>query len=135
LIAFEVMNPLEIEDFLSIAEAVLGVRAEALRHATKTGLAESALAAPFASHAGVRAYPDVKRKAAVLCSHLVRNHPLPDGNKRVAYLCMIELIRRNGLEWAPVAGAEERGDVIEALAAGQLSERDFARWVERQVRG
>ncbi|HEX4806942.1 MAG TPA: type II toxin-antitoxin system death-on-curing family toxin, partial [Conexibacter sp.] len=72
-------------------------------------------------------------KAAVLCSRLLRNHPLPDGNKRVAYLCMIELIRRNGAEWAPSADADERAATVERLAARELGERDFAAWVERQI--
>lgn len=133
LLAFEVMRRLGLEDFLLIAEAVLGVPAEALRHATKIGLAESALAAPFAARGSERD-ADLARKAAVLCARVVRNHPLPDGNKRVAYLCMIELIRRNGGAWAPAAGAEERARTVEALAAGTLSEDDFARWVERQLR-
>jgi prophage maintenance system killer protein len=28
--------------------------------------------------------------------HLAKNHPLPDGNKRAAYLAMIEFLARNG---------------------------------------
>jgi death on curing protein len=52
----------------------------------------------------------------VLCSRLVRNHPPPDGNKRVAYLCMSELIRRNGCEWRPTATADERAAMVDRLA-------------------
>src|SRR5438093_6708012 len=32
-------------------------------------------------------------KAAVLCVRLARNHPLPDGNKRLAYLAMLDWSR------------------------------------------
>ena len=39
--------------------------------------------------------PDLVDKAAVLCVRLARNHPLPDGNKRVAYLAMVEFLARN----------------------------------------
>lgn len=53
-------------------------------------LAESALNAPAAAYGGVEFYPEPHQKAAVLYSRLVRNHPLPDGNKRVAFICMIE---------------------------------------------
>ena len=62
-------------------------------------------------------------KAAVLCSRLLRNHPLPDGNKRVAYLCMIELIRRNGREWRPARTGAERAEMVERLAAREVSTR------------
>lgn len=54
-------------------------------------------------------------------------------NQRVAYVCMIEFIRRNGAEWAPDATPDERAEAIERLAAGTLSEDDFAAWVLRQV--
>ena len=70
---------LELADYLLIAEAVLGLPAELIADFNRIGLADSALAAPRASVAGVEAYPDFITKAAVLCWHLVRNHPLPDG--------------------------------------------------------
>jgi death on curing protein len=98
------MREIGLADFLVLAEAVTGLDAAALALADHVvARAESALAAPFAEFGGVEVYEGLAVKAAVLCSRLVRNHPLPDGNKRVAYLCMIELIRRNGGEWRPVA--------------------------------
>ena len=77
---------LDLADYLLIAEAVLGVAAEEIARWPGIGLAESALHAPAAVFEGVEFYPDVVDKAAVLCVRLARNHPLPDGNKRVAYL-------------------------------------------------
>jgi death-on-curing protein len=73
-------------------------------------------------------------KAAVLCSRLLRNHALPDGNKRTAYLSMIELIRRNGWEWAPVAPVRQRVAMIERLAAREIDEDEFAAWLGDQLR-
>ena len=32
----------------------------------------------------------------MLVVHLVKNHPLLDGNKRAAYLAMLEFLARNG---------------------------------------
>lgn len=61
---------------------MLGLSAEAIANFDRIGLAESALAAPQAGFGGVEACPDFETKAAVLCWHLVKNHPLPDGNKR-----------------------------------------------------
>ena len=74
---------LDIVDFLLIAEQVLGLPAELIAHFDRIALAESALAAPRTGFGGVEAYPDLETKAAVLCWHLVKNHPLPDGNKRL----------------------------------------------------
>lgn len=81
--------------------------------------------APAAGYAGVEVYPDVVDKAAVLCVRLARNHPLPDGNKRVAYLATLEFLARNGLEWIPPS-VDETVATIERVAAGQLVEREVA---------
>lgn len=130
------MQRIELADFLLIAEAVLGVPAGALlwaRGAASISLAESALAAPFAGFGEVEFYPDPLEKAAILCSRIVRNHPLYDGNKRVGYLCMREFMARNGIEWRR-PGDDETAQTIEDLAAGTLSEDDWVGWVRRHVK-
>ena len=78
---------LDLADYLLIAERVLGLPAEAIANFDRIGLAASALAAPQAGFGGVEAYPDFATKAAVLCWHLVKNHPLPDGNKHAPLGC------------------------------------------------
>jgi death-on-curing protein len=127
------MHTLTVADFLLIAEAVLKIDAETMKYATDLGAAESALAAPFAGFGVTEFYPDPTIKAAILCSRIVRNHPLPDGNKRVAYLAMREFLARNGIEWER-PGVEETADVIERLAAREVSEEDFADWVASGIR-
>jgi death on curing protein len=128
------MKRLELDDFLLLAEAITGVNAIVLAAAPHiVARAESALAAPFVTFDGVELYEGLAMKAAVLCSRVVRNHPLPDGNKRAAYLSMIELIRRNGREWAPVASERERAAMVERLAAREIEERDFAAWLGDQI--
>jgi death-on-curing protein len=95
-------------------------------------LSESALAAPAASFAGEEFYPELTEKAAVLCSHLVRNHPLPGSNKRTAYLCLIEFVERNGYAWRQPTDEAGEDDVVETmvrLAAGDLPETEFTEWV------
>ncbi len=130
------MDRLSVEDLLIIAEAVLGVPAEGLARATRLGAAASALAAPFAAGEGSGdPYPQLAEKAAVLCSRLVRNHPLPDGNKRVALLAMLELVARNHGAWTPPPGGQDEiAATIEELAARELSEAAFAAWVRARVR-
>lgn len=119
---------LDLADYLLIAEAVLGVPAEEIARWPGIALADSALHAPAAGFGGVELYPDVIDKAAVLCARLARNHPLPDGNKRVAYLALLEFLTRNGVDWAPRA-VDETVATIERVAAGTLAEREFADWL------
>jgi death-on-curing protein len=119
---------LNLADFLLIAEAVLGTRLD---------LAESALASPSASFGGHEFYPTFAQKAAVLCYHLIRNHPLLDGNKRVGYLCLVEFVERNGYSWTAPAGDGVAGDetvrIIEQIAAGTLDPYGLASWVEDRI--
>jgi death on curing protein len=119
---------LDLVDYLLIAEAVLGVPAEEIALWPGIGLADSALHAPAAGFGGVELYPDVIDKAAVLCVRLARNHPLPDGNKRVAYLAMLEFLARNKVEWTP-PGTEETVAKMESVAAGGISESELADWL------
>ena len=90
---------LSLADFLLVAEVATGIPAETLRGLPNLALAESALAAPAASFLGVDFYPEFIDKAAVLCSRIVRNHSLPDGNKRTAFLALVEFVERNGHHW------------------------------------
>jgi death-on-curing protein len=75
-----------LEDYLDMAAVVLGSDVERLRRLPRLDLAESAIHAPFASFGGEPAYPELVDQAAVLIAHLAQNHPLPDGNKRAAFL-------------------------------------------------
>lgn len=47
--------------------------------------AGSAVAVPGSGFAGQEAYPDFTQKAGLLAARIVKNHPLPDGNKRAAW--------------------------------------------------
>jgi len=121
---------LELADYLLIAERVLGLPAEAIANFNRIGLAASALAAPQAGFGGVEAYPDFATKAAVLCWHLVKNHPLPDGNKRCAFLATVEFVEHNGRVWVPAPGDPDETDhVIRGVASGEVSQADFREWI------
>jgi death-on-curing protein len=120
---------LELADGLLIAEAVLGIPADALAKFESIGLFESALQSPAASFGGVDFYPTLAAKAAVLCAHVAKNHGLPDGNKRAAFLAMVEFLERNGHEWNPPLGdwdGEETDRMIRAVAASDLDEATLA---------
>ncbi len=123
---------LDLADYVLIAEIVLGAPAETIARWPGIGLAESALHAPEMGFGGVEFYPDLFDKAAVLCVRLARNHPLPDGNKRVAYLALLEFLARNRIEWKPPS-LDETVATIEGVAAGRISERELAEWLRRTL--
>lgn len=131
---------LHLGDYLVIAEQVLGVPVETVRRLPGMALAESALAAPAAGFGDVEAYPELATKAAVLGLHLVKNHPLPDGNKRVALICVVMFVRLNGFDWEPPIGdadGEVTAAVIEGIAARGLDEaavEAFAAWIADRMR-
>jgi death on curing protein len=126
----QTLRTLELADFLLIAECVLAIPAKKVAEESNLHLADSALHAPLAAFAGTEAYPDFATKAAVLCAHLVKNHPLKDGNTPVALIATIEFCMRNGHPWTPPDGDED-GEVTAAtlleLAASPLTDESVAR--------
>lgn len=135
----DTLHTLELADFLLIAEAVLEVPAKRIAEESSLNLADSALHAPLASFGGKDFYPDFAMKAAVLCAHLVKNHPLKDGNAPVALIATIEFCQRNGHPWSPPPGDED-GAVTATrffeLAAAPLTETtiaELASWIADRI--
>jgi death-on-curing protein len=96
------------------------------------GLAESALHAPAATFAGVEFYPDLVTKARILVVHLAKNHPLPDGNKRAAFLAMIEFLARNGRRFlATDVGGNI--DMMVKIAGSEVESHEVEEWIRRQL--
>jgi death-on-curing protein len=126
---------LELADYLLIAERVLGLPAEVIANFNRIGLAESAPAAPQAGFGDVEAYPDFATQAAVLCWPLVKNHPLPDGNRRCAFLATVEFVERNRRRWVPAPGDPDETDrVIRTVASGDLERGGLPRLDRRALR-
>lgn len=123
---------LGLGDYLVIASSVLGIEAEVLAKATNLVVGDSALNAPAAAFGGVEFYPDFATKVGILGYRLARNHALPDGNKRTALLAMIEFAERNGRRLKEL---DDDGTVatMVAVAAGEMTEDDFIRWVRDQL--
>ena len=129
---------LDLAAFLLIAEATLGVSTDDLIRVTQLHLAYSALDAPAAEFGGVEFYPDFATKVAVLCSRIVENHALPDGNKRVGYMCAVEFAQRNGFDWESPQGDDPGGDetvrMIDRVAAGTITEPELAAWIRQSLK-
>jgi death-on-curing protein len=85
-------------------------------------LAESALHAPFAEFGEHEFYPEFVDKAAVLLERLARNHPLPDGNKRAAWVTLRVFVEINDWTWQPYPVDEAERAVL-AIAAGEWDHR------------
>ena len=88
------------------------------------GLADSALATPHAGFGDYEAYPSLIEKAAVLVERLARNHPLPDGNKRAAFLSLDRFLAANGARADVMLGSqnysvsESAGRIAASTAGG-----------------
>jgi death-on-curing protein len=109
------------------------VAPEALFDTTDLGLAESALYAPAATFAGVDLYPDLVTKARVLVVHLVKNHPPLDGNKRAAYLAMLEFFARNGRRFI-ATNVDGTIDMMVRIAGSEVDAAKVEEWIRRQIR-
>ena len=121
----------DLVDYVAIAAAVTGLEVDTLMRVTKLDLADSALHAPAAGFGDVEFYPDFVDKAAVLVVHLAKNHPLPDGNKRAAWIVARVFLANNG---CPLAfDKADAIQVVEALAAGRVSEEDMAAWFRARL--
>jgi death-on-curing protein len=123
---------LELGDYCEIAAAVLGTTPEQIARLPRIGLADSALAAPRASFGGEDVYPTLIGKAAVLVERLARNHPLPDGNKRAAFLSVWLFMEVND---RPFTGEDPDTDVpmVEGIAGGDATRAEIVAWLGRRT--
>ena len=103
-------------------------------HLRDAGLLASALARPATTLFGREAYATLELKAAALLESVARNHPLVDGNKRLAWTMTVLFLWINGYRHEmPTDTAFDlvlgvaRGEVELAQAAGILRTHLVAR--------
>ena len=125
------MNYLSLAEAFVLGQLVPGIDAVVLESASRTDLLDSALHAPQAGFGDDDFYSDFFMKAAVLCTRIARNHPLPDGNKRLAWICLVTFCDVNGYEL--FVAKEEAVRTVVAIAAGELSEDDLCEWISRNA--
>ncbi len=121
-------------DYCRIAAEVLGTIPEQVARLPRIALADSALASPRAGFGDQVAYPTLIEKAAVLVEHLARNHPLPDGNKRCAFLAVERFLAANG---QPIRDPDPDTDVpmVERIAAGEATPNEIVTWLANRTTG
>lgn len=121
-------------EYFLLAEQVTGIDAKTLVAVSRLELADSALHAPSAEFGGQEFYPDIHDKAAVLVSRLARNHPLPDGNKRAAWLSLTMFVDLNSGTWQPDPPDVDNAEAMMlAVAAGEVDENWIAEWLKDRV--
>ena len=72
-------------------------------------------------------------QAAVLLEHLAKNHPLPDANKRAAFLLTARFLDANGLQWGP-PDVETDAGLVERVAASEATHDEVVAWIRGRTR-
>ena len=113
---------LSVDDLLEIAAGVLPE--VAIRD---LGSLASAAGRPRTTVFGEDAYSTLEEKAAALLHSVARNHPLVDGNKRLAWSAMRAFLLLNDADVTyTVDDAEE---MVVRVAAGESDVADAAAWI------
>ncbi len=124
---------LELTDYLAIAAEITGLDEQTITKVAKLDLADSALHAPAAGFGEVEFYIDFIEKASVLVTHLAKNHPLPDGNKRAAWVALRLFIEINGWSWKPTPSIDDAEQAVLAIASGEWTQDDMTVWLRRHL--
>lgn len=97
------------------------------------GLLDSALNRPLnvVAYCDPASPPDVATLAASYGVGMAKNHAFIDGNKRAAFLAVGLFLALNG--WRLHCSQTEATLTMLAVAAGDLSEEEFASWLRRHT--
>lgn len=122
----------KLGDFCEVAAEILGTTAAQIARLPGIARAESALAMPASGFGDEEFFPTLEEKAAVLCEHLARNHPLPDGNKRVAFTLTLAFLEDSGSPFVDER-VEEDVATVERIAAGEMQRAEIVAWIRRRT--
>lgn len=75
--------------------------------------------------------PDLPALAAAYAGGLIRNHPLVDGNKRVAFTAALTFLRLHG--WTIDVTQGEAYEATVRLTTHTIPEDDFAGWLRAHL--
>lgn len=104
---------LTIEEVLLYTEALVGPSS-----VRELGLLASAMTIPQMSVFGQDAYPDLASKAAIMLYSICRNHPLVDGNERLAWTCARAFLLLNDADMS--FEVDEAEQMVLAVATGDM---------------
>jgi len=113
---------LTVDDLIEIADAVLpAVQIRDL------GAMEAAAARPQTTLRGELAFPTLPSQAAALMHALARNHPLVDGNKRLAWSATKVFLLINGEQIT--YNVDDAEKVVVGVASGTYSLEQLTDWL------
>ena len=118
---------LTVEELLEIAAGILP---EVL--VRDIGLLSSAVDRPRTTVFGEDAYPTIESKAASKLHSLARNHPLVDGNKRLAWAGMRTFLILNDADIEYTVNDAEY--MVLAVATGDWDVAEIAEWIRTHRR-
>lgn len=121
------MRYVTLDEAMRIAEDVTGINADTLARISRIELLDSALHAPSSGFGDEEFYPDFFSKAAILGIRIAMNHPLPDGNKRLAWASVHIFHRIN--DFSLSFTEDEAVAVMLRIASGEVDVDEFADWL------
>ena len=121
------MKFLSLEQALIIAAEVTGLPVETVARSARLDLLDSALVAPEASFGGQEFYQGFEAKAAVLCVRIAKNHPLLDGNKRLAWICLRMFCELNS--YRLTSTDDDAVAFMLEVAAGTIGVDEVTQWL------
>ena len=111
-------------EYLDIEDAIAIIRRLDIGPVRDLGLLDSAMSRPRSSAFGEDAYPTLALKAAALLHSLTNNHPLVDGDKRLAWLCTVVFCDLNG--FAPALEDDAAFDLVWDVASSPIELEQIA---------
>lgn len=125
---------LDLADYIGIASEITGLDEAMVIKIANLDLADSALHAPSAGFEDDDFYPGFVDKAAVLIVRPAKNHPLPDGNKRVAWVSLRYFLMLNEWVWTEYPSIDLAEAAVVSIAAGEWDEEHTAAWLRPRLR-
>ena len=123
----------DLVDYIAIARRAHRTRRRDHRRAAESAPRRLPLHASQAGFGDEEFYPEFVDKAAVLVARLTRNHPLPDGNKRAAWVTLRLFIDLNGWSWDPMPSVDDAERAMLAIAAGEWDHAQVAAWLREHL--
>ena len=99
------------------------------------GLAEGFIIAEAVTGIPARVLTSISRRelldSAVLCVRIAKNHPLPDGNKRLAWMAMVVFLDLNNAILR--VDDDDAVQTMLAVASGEINENALTTWLSKHV--
>lgn len=111
-----------------------GLDVGTLSRVTQLNLADSALHAPAAGWGKEELYP-VRGQTGGPGGPPRQDQPLPDGNRRAAWVALRAFVELNGWSWATYPSVDEAELAVVAIASGERDEARVASWLRDRSQG